>query len=136
MVRRRVSRPTSLGGGREIILEKVRWTDSPKPRLLPYQKRYYVWFCREQAMHNSTIIDSSQEYRLQYWATRLSICSFARTPYLFAYSALLASLARTAALTCSLAHSLTHSLACVTVNDYMAIFPLFFLFWTIVDGDW
>ena len=54
----------------------------------------------------STMVDNSQEYRLGYWATHLSVCSFARTAHSFASSALLASLACSAALIHSLAHSL------------------------------
>ena len=50
-----------------------------------------------------TMVDNSQEYRLQYWATRSSVHSFARTAHSFACSGLLASLAPSAALT----HSLT-----------------------------
>ena len=53
-----------------------------------------------------TLFGNSQEYRLEYWATRSSICSFARTAHLFACSGLLASLAPSAALTRSLARSL------------------------------
>ena len=48
-----------------------------------------------------TMVDNSQEYRLQYWATR----SFVRTAQLFACSGLLASLAPSAALTRSLVRS-------------------------------
>ena len=53
-----------------------------------------------------TMVDNSQEYRLRYWATRSSICLFARTAHSFACSRLLASLAPSAALTRSLARSL------------------------------
>ena len=52
------------------------------------------------------MVDNSQEYRLKYWATRSSVCSFNRTAHSFACSGLLASLTLSAALTCSLAHSL------------------------------
>ena len=52
-----------------------------------------------------TVGQINQENRLEYWATRSSVRSFARTANLFACSALLASLARSAALT--LARSLT-----------------------------
>ena len=66
----------------------------------------------------TTVVQSSQEYGRQYWATCLFICSFARTAnsfartahsfaptaHSFACSALLASLARS--LICSFAHSL------------------------------
>jgi len=52
------------------------------------------------------MVDNSQEYRLQYWATRSSVRSFARTAHSFACSGLLASLAPSAALTRSLARSL------------------------------
>ena len=49
---------------------------------------------------------NKQELRCKYWATRSSVCSFARTVHSFACSRLLASLAPSAALTRSLAHSL------------------------------
>ena len=49
---------------------------------------------------------NNKESRLQFWAIRSSVCSFARTAHSFACSAMLASLARSAALTRSLAHSL------------------------------
>ena len=56
-----------------------------------------------------TMVDNSQEYRLHNWATRSSVCSFARTAHLFACFRLLASLAPSAALTHSLARSLPSS---------------------------
>ena len=46
-----------------------------------------------------TVDQINQELRREYWATRLSICLFARTAHSFACSELLASLARSAALT-------------------------------------
>ena len=52
------------------------------------------------------MVDNSQEYRLQYWATRSSVRSFARIAHSFACSGLLASLAPSAVLTRSLARSL------------------------------
>ena len=57
-----------------------------------------------------TVGQINQEYRLQYWATRSSVClsaHAAHTAHLFACSALLSPLARSAALICSLACSLT-----------------------------
>ena len=48
------------------------------------------------------MVDNSQEYRRKYWATRLSVRSFARTAFSFACSGLLASLAPSAALARSL----------------------------------
>ena len=45
------------------------------------------------------MVDNSQEYRLENWATRSSIRSFARTAHSFTCSGLLASLAPSAALT-------------------------------------
>ena len=54
--------------------------------------------------------------------------SFARTAHSFACSALLALLTCSVALTCLLAHSL----ALGTVNNSMAIYSVFFLFWPIV----
>ena len=62
---------------------------------------------------SSTLVQNNQESRLKYWAT------------LFACSALLALLTRSAALARSLAH-FAHSLACRKVNDLMAIFSVFF----------
>ena len=59
-----------------------------------------------------TMVENSQEYRLQYWATRSSVGSFARTAHSFACSGLLASLAPSAAL----AH-FAHSLARGAVNN-------------------
>ena len=67
------------------------------------------------------MVDNSQEYRLKYWATRSSVRSFARSVHSFACSALLASLAR------SLVRSL-NSLARGKVNDWMAIYSVFFSF--------
>ena len=49
-----------------------------------------------------TVAQNSQESRCKYWATCSSIRSFARTAHLFACSAQLALLTRTAALTHSL----------------------------------
>ena len=48
----------------------------------------------------------NQEKRRKYWATRASVCSFARTAHSFACSGLHASLAPSAALTHLLARSL------------------------------
>ena len=60
-----------------------------------------------------TVGQNNQESRRKHWATRSSVCSFARTACSFACSALLALLARSAALTRSLA-PLTRG----TVIDY------------------
>ena len=49
--------------------------------------------------------------RVEYWVIRSSVCSFARTAHSFAWSALLASLARSAALIHLFARSFTHSLS-------------------------
>ena len=49
---------------------------------------------------------NNQEYRLEYWATCSSICSFPYTTHLFVCSALLISFVRSAALTCLLNRSL------------------------------
>ena len=57
----------------------------------------------------TTVGQNNQEYRLEYWATRSSARSFARTAQLFACPRLLASLAPYAALTRSLARSLPRS---------------------------
>ena len=53
-----------------------------------------------------TVVWNSQESRRKYWATRLSVRSFARTAHSLACSGLLTSLAPSAALTRSLARSL------------------------------
>ena len=37
-------------------------------------------------LHGDTVVENSQEYRLEYWATRSSIRSFARTAQSFARS--------------------------------------------------
>ena len=50
-----------------------------------------------------TVGQNNQKYTPKYWATHKSVGSFARTAHSFAWSALLASLARSVALT----HSLT-----------------------------
>ena len=52
------------------------------------------------------MVENREEHRCEYWATRSSVRSFARTAHSFACSGLLASLAPSAALTCSLASSL------------------------------
>ena len=62
----------------------------PCTRALPMGKRWN-FVC--------TLVDNSQEYRLQNWATSSSVRSFARTAHSFACSGLLASLAPSAALT-------------------------------------
>ena len=59
----------------------------------------------------STMVLNHHESSRKYWATRSSVCSFARATHSFACSALLTSLARSAALiffTLSLAHSQAH----------------------------
>ena len=63
-----------------------------------------------------TVGQINQKYRLKYWATCFSICSFARTAHLLSLRTLLALLMCSTALTRSLAH-FAHSLACGTVND-------------------
>ena len=78
------------------------------------QNDYLALHCYTVACHlsswsllslQSTVGQNNQEYRLEYWTTRPSVRSFARTAYLFACSALLAGLTRAAALTPSLARS-------------------------------
>ena len=71
---------------------------------------------------------------MEYWATRSSARSFARTAHSFACSGLLSSLAPSAALTQSLAQ-FAHSLARGTVNYWIAIYSVFFLLWPIVQGS-
>ena len=55
--------------------------------------------------HPLTVVQNNQESECKYWATRFSVPSFNRTTHLFACSAVLAFLMRSAALT----HLLTHS---------------------------
>ena len=89
-----------------------------------------TWFCPTVRRHlPSTVGQNNKEYRLEYWATRSSLLarSFACTTHLFACSALLASLARSAAHTRSLAQ-LAHSRAHGTVIDYMTIYFVFFFY--------
>ena len=57
-----------------------------------------------------TMVQSNQESRHKYWATRSSVCLFACTAHSPTCCALLASLTRSATLSHSFAHSLTHSL--------------------------
>ena len=45
---------------------------------------FHLW--RTTNFNYCTMVDRSQEYRLKYWATRLSVCSFARTAHSFARS--------------------------------------------------
>ena len=58
------------------------------------------------------MVHNNQEPRCNYWATRLSVRSFARTAHSFTCSALIAALVRL------LAH-FAHSLSCGKVNDRM-----------------
>ena len=66
---------------------------------------------------HTTIVQNSQEPRREYWATRLSVCSFTFTTHLLAGSALLALLACSAALIRLLARSLTPELLPGKVNS-------------------
>ena len=77
------------------------------------KKRYY------------TMGQNNQDSRLQYWATRSSAPSFARTTRLLALHSSLRSQALLHSLICSIAH-FAHSLACGTVNDWIAIYSVFF----------
>ena len=74
------------------------------------------------AIHLGTMVQSSQEFRRKYWATRSSVRSFT---HLLAPPCLLRSRATLHSLIRSLAHSFAHSLACRTVNDSMAILSVF-----------
>ena len=65
-----------------------------------------------------TMVENSQEYRLQHWATCSSVRSFARTTHSFACSGQLASLAPSTALTRLLARSL-RSLPCSWDSDFL-----------------
>ena len=71
--------------------------------------------------HHVTVGQINQEYRLKYWATRSSVRLFARTAHSFACCGLLSSLAPSAALA-HFAHSLAHG----KVDDWMAIYSVFF----------
>ena len=91
--------------GREwitVLIDMGRWLASSEGMTFAF------YWNRENQLKlggKCTMVENSQEYRLKYWATRSSICSFARTAHLFARSRLLALLAPSAALTHSLAHS-------------------------------
>ena len=76
---------------------------------------------RSPETNKYTMVENRKEHRCKYWATCLSVRSFARTTHSFAYSRLLASLAPSAAL------------ARGTVNDWMAIYSVFFFF---SSGPW
>ena len=88
---------------------------------------------------------NKQELRRKYWATRSSVCLFARTAHSYACFELLASLALSAALTRLLTRLLC-SLPRLWDSDRLEgyLFILcFFLFWTIVQwvlrrlsGNW
>ena len=67
------------------------------------------------------MVQNSQEPRWKYWATRSSICSFARTTHSLACSTLLASLVRSSALVRLLAH-FAHSLVRGKVDGYFTSF--------------
>ena len=67
---------------------------------------------------------NNQESRQKYWATRSSVRSHRS----------LVRLLRTIHFARSFARSFTHSRVRGTVNDLMAIFSVFFLFWTILHG--
>ena len=75
---------------------------------------------------------NNQEYRLEHWATCLSVRSFARTAHSFACSA--------AALIRSLAHSLTPSLVgkwmirCLKTTWFCPTVPCFLFFFNFFDG--
>ena len=71
---------------------------------------------------------NNQESRLEYWATRSSVRSFARTAHSFACSALVALLACSTALICLLACSLTPELV-----GKLMIRWLFLLFFSVMD---
>ena len=74
------------------------------------------------------MVQNSQKYRLQYRATRSSICSFARSAHSFACSGLLASLAPSTALTRLLARSLPRSWESELLDGYSVCFFFFFIF--------
>ena len=74
----------------------------------------------------STVSRNNQEYRLEHWATRLSIRSHRSCIRLF----LTTGFAR--ALRCAPLRSLAHSLARGKVNNSMTFFCVIFLFWTKV----
>ena len=77
------------------------------PRLSIHFPHFSLYVC--------TVGQINQKPRCKYRATHSSVCLFARTAHLFACSAPLASLARSAAFVCTLAH-FPHSLACGSVN--------------------
>ena len=79
------------------------------------------------------MVQNRQKYRMKYWVTRSSFCSFTRTAHSFACTALLASHARSAALTLSPTCSL-RSLPCSWDSEWLDgyFFCVFFLFLTIL----
>ena len=74
---------------------------------------------------HGTMVQNNKEARCKYWATRLSVCSFACTAHSFTCSALLAAL--TSLLACSL-----RSLPLLWESEWWVVFVFFLLFWTIV----
>ena len=97
-----------FSGGPASILHASFWLSSLEQRSFANSLRFYAHICMKtiEKKHMNTVVENSQEYRLEYWATRSSVRSFTRTAHLFACSGLLASLAPSAALTRLLARSL------------------------------
>ena len=80
---------------------------------------------------------TNQEPRWKYWATRSSVLLFARTASSLALYCPLRARTPLRSLVCKPAYFvIAHSLARGTVNDWMAIFSVFFLFWTTVHWEW
>ena len=83
-------------------------------RMLPTKKPFYFSSCKQQGSgwvkYTCTMVLKNQESGRKCWATRSSVCSFARTA--FACSTLLLLVRSTA-----LIRSLTHYRACGTEND-------------------
>ena len=71
------------------------------------------------------MVQNNQESRYKHWATRSFIRLFTHTTHLFACSALLVSLTRSAELTCLLARLITHFRARGKVKG-LATFAMFF----------
>ena len=79
------------------------------------------------------MVQKSHEQRRKYWATRLSVCSFAGSAHSIAGYALLATLARSAALIRLLAFSITHSRARGKVYDWMSGYDLVLSYSTLAS---
>ena len=112
-----------------VLIEKVNSSESQMSPFLQMVLRWFM-FIRDGITRISsastaaplvtrrecTVVWNNQESRRKYWATSLSVRSFAHTAHSFACSALLAPLR---SFVCSLAH-FTHSQVCRKVGILMS----------------